>query len=363
MTRRKFTVKLYSREWNTNGKKKKAWGVRYRLGGKYISRIVGDTRGEAENEVDRLRQDHNRRVLGVAEGKTFADLAPLFLAYKETQERHMEAIELRVRNLGKRFAQMLLEDITAEAIDGYISKRRTEGVSNATINRELAVLRHMLRLAVRKWRWLRQEPFFEMLPEGAGRERELTEAEEKMLLPHLKPAFADLFQAALHTGMREGELLRLEWRQVNLNGRVIDFPPTKRGKKRLMPINESLFYILARRKQTPAPSGRVFVKPDGEPWSKSAVRYYLNKGTEAAGVQDFTFHDTRHTFSSRLVRGGVHAVYVQELLGHKSSRTTERYMHAQTSDLQAAVGTLGNKLTNPEQETDRDLMHSRNYVK
>ena len=359
---RQFKATVYPRRWTTNGKEHEAWGVRYRLNGKYRSEIIGPKKTHAEARARQLYKDHEERVLGVAEGKTFADLSPLFVDHKRRQERHMEAIELRVRNLAKQFDGVPLEDITAESIDRYISKREGEGVKNATINRELAVLRHMLRLAVRKWKWLRQEPFFEMLPEGAGRDRELTEAEEKALLPHLNPALRDLLQAALVTGMREGELLRLEWPQVNLTERVLDFPPTKRGKKRLMPISESLFYVLARRKQTPSTSGRVFVKQDGEPWTKHAVRYYLDKGAAAAGVKGFTFHDTRHTFSSRLVRGGVHAVYVQELLGHKSSKTTERYMHAQTSDLQAAVGTLEN-LTNPGHGSEQDVTIPRNSAK
>jgi len=356
---RQFKVTVYSRKWTTNGKEQEAWGVRYRLNGKYRSEIIGPKKTHAEAKARQLYRDHEERVLGVSEGKMFADLVRVFLSTKEKQGRHMEAIELRVRNLAKQFDGVPLEDITAEAVDLYQDKRRAEGVSDATINREVAVLRHMLRLAVRKWRWLRQDPFFEMLPEPDPRENELTEADQKKLLAHLKPAFCDLVQAALLTGMREGELLRLEWRQVNLAERVLDFPPTKRGKKRPMPINENLYYILARRKADPKRSERVFTKPDGEPWSKWAVHYHLKRGVEAAGIKPLWFHDLRHTFSSRLVRGGVHAVYVQELLGHKSSKTTERYMHARTSDLQAAVGTL----TNPEQESEQDLTAPRNSAK
>jgi len=356
---RQFKATVYSRKWTTNGKEHEAWGVRYRLNGKYKSEIIGPKKTHAEAKARQLYKDHEERVLGVAEGRRFADLSSLFLDHKRRQERHMEAIELRVRNLAKQFDGVPLEDITAESIDSYISKREADGVSNATINRELAVLRNMLRLAVRKWRWLRQEPYFELLRETPGRDRELTEAEDKALMPKLKPALWDLLQAALLTGMRQGELIRLTWPQVNLAERVLDFPPTKRGRKRLMPINESLFYILARRKADPDRSERVFTKPDGNPWTKSAVHHQLKRGLKAAGITGFRYHDTRHTFSSRLVRGGVHAVYVQELLGHKSSKTTERYMHAQTSDLQAAVGTL----TNPEHGRDQILTAPRNSAK
>ncbi len=160
-----FTVTLYARKWGKGNRSRKAWGVRYRLNGKYRSEVVG-SKELAEAKQQQLYKDHEARLLGMPEGKTFADLAPLFLDHKRRQERHMEAIENRTRNLAKQFDGVALEDITAESIDGYISKREGEGVKNATINRELAVLRNMLRLAVRKWRWLRQEPYFEMLPEG-----------------------------------------------------------------------------------------------------------------------------------------------------------------------------------------------------
>jgi len=347
MARQRFKVCIYSRTWKRNGKKCKAWGVRYRIGDKYLSRIVGPEQDDAVVEAGRLKDDHERRVRGVAEEKPFSELVPLYLKDKEKQEKDVETIGLRVRNLSRHFSEMILEDITAEAVDKYVDHRRGE-VSNATINRELAVLRNMLKLAVRKWRWLRQEPYLELLPEGDGRDRELSEAEEREILPHLNSAFRDLFQAALNTGMRQGELLRITWPQVNLTTRLIDFPPTKRGRKRLMPINESLYYILARRKADPKRSERVFTKADGTPWGKAGVKYHVDKAMAASGVKAFVFHDLRHTFSSRLNRQGVSKVYVQELLGHKTSKTTDLYLHAQVDDLRAAVGTLGKDWTQTE---------------
>ena len=352
-----FTVKLYERKWATNGEQRVAWGVRYRLNGKYKSEIVGDLK-LAKAKERQLHEDHKKRLLGVGEDKTFSDLVGPFLEDKRNYGRHMEAIELRVRNLKKQFADVALEEITAEAISKYIGKRKADGVKGATINRELAVLRNMLHMAL-EWEWLRRVRVIKMLPEGPGRERELTEAEEKALLPHLKPAFADLMQAALLTGMRSGELRKLTWPQVNLEERVLDFPPTKRGKKRLMPVSESLYYILARRKQTPSTSGHVFVKPNGEPWSKWAIHYHLKQGVEAAGIEDFHFHDLRHTFTSRSVRAGANIIYVQEVLGHKSPEMTRRYTHAQPADLRAVVEVL----TNLEQESNNGLTPPRNSAK
>jgi len=103
MARKRFRVCVYSRTWQKNGKKCKAWGVRYRLGDKYLSRIVGSTRDEADDEVRRLQDDHERRVRGAAEGKAFSEFVPLYLKQKEKQEKDLETIGLRVRNLSKHF--------------------------------------------------------------------------------------------------------------------------------------------------------------------------------------------------------------------------------------------------------------------
>jgi len=90
-----FTVKLYERKWTTNGEQRVAWGVRYRLNGKYKSEIVGDLK-LAKAKERQLHEDHKKRLLGVGEDKTFSDLVGPFLEDKRNYGRHMEAIELRV---------------------------------------------------------------------------------------------------------------------------------------------------------------------------------------------------------------------------------------------------------------------------
>lgn len=362
-----FKGGVYKRTWIYQGKKRRAWAVRYSVnGGPPVRKIVADTREGADAELDRLKEDYRRRLLGVAEGKTLADLAPLFLAHKESQGRAMEPIRIRVeRLLIPYFGRMALEEIGAEALDGYIKGRREEGVESATVNRDLGVLRHMLRLAVRKWKWLRQEPYFEMLPEGGARERELTEEEEARLLPKGSPAFRALVQAAIFTGMRQGELIGLTWGQVDLAGRALDFPPTKRGRKRLVPIAEPLYYVLARLRHQrsaaggPKPIDRVFLRENGTPWTKDSVERRLEAALKVAEIETpLRWHDLRHTCSSRLKRLGVDDMEIQELLGHKSLRTTRGYIHIRTEQLRRAVNLLAS--TREAQETDPELTPSPN---
>lgn len=339
-----FKGSIYCRKWTHAGKRRKAWGIRYSVNGGPVKReMVADTKDGARVELDKKREDYQRRLLGVAEGKTLTDLAPLFLAHKENQGRAMEPIRFRVNsNLLPFFGARPLEDIDAETIDEYIQTRKADKVENATINRDLAVLRHMLRLAVRKWRWLRQEPYIELLPEGGPRDRELTEAEEAKLLPACPADFRPLVQAALYTGMRQGELLALTWGQVDLSNRTLDFEPTKRGRKRLVPVAEPLYYVLARLRGSDrhADTDRVFLRGGGSPWNKWAAENRFAHAVTAAKIPPIRFHDLRHTIASRLKRGGVQATEIQRLLGHKTLAMTDRYINVEVEQLRTALAVL-----------------------
>jgi integrase len=379
-----FKGSVYCRKWvhelkDENGNPKldkhgqpktenrRAWGIRYSVnGGKVTREIVAETKDGAQAELDKKREDYQRRMLGVSEGKTLKDLAPLFLAHKTNQGRAMEPITVRVKsNLLPFFGALALEDIDGEAIDGYTRQRKAGGVENSTVNRDLAVLRHMLRLAVRKWRWLRQEPYLELLPENGPRELELSEAEEGKLLPVCSAPLQALILAALYTGMRQGELLSLTWAQVDLSGRVIDFPPTKRGRRRLMPIAEPLYYVLARMRADQQskggadPTKRVFLRPSGRPWTKWAVEAQLKTALTVAKIEKaLVFHDLRRSFASRLKRRGVHETEIQRLLGHKSLQMTDRYITVEVEQMRAAVSVLPS--TNLTQELPPVMMPAGN---
>jgi integrase len=375
-----FKGSVYCRKWEHEGKKRKAWGIRYSVNGGPVKReIVAGTREAAQTELDKKREDYQRRLLGVAEGKTLKDLLPLFLTHKENQEKDMETLHSRLNNLLPFFGAFPLEDIDAEAIDRYVARRKAEykvqpckghapgercgecdqRITTATINRDISVLRSMLRLAVRKWKWLRQEPYFEKLPESGPRDFELTEAEEVAVLPNCSPELTAIIGAAIHTGMRQGEILSLTWGQVDLSNRTLDFEPTKRGRKRLVPIAEPLYYTLVRLRDVQARSGRlkptarVFLRPDGLPWTPYTLLTHYQKALAAAGITTpLTWHDLRHTTASRMKRGGVHETEIQRLLGHKTLSMTDRYINVEVEQLRAAVAVLSKPSTKEAQECE-----------
>jgi len=369
-----FKGSVYSFRWKSTKRGKpvtrKAWGIRYRIdGGPLVRKIVADTKDGAQAELDKKRDDYQRRLLGVAEGKTLKDLATPYRDYQKAKERDLATIEARLKNLLAFFGTTPLEEIEERA-DKYVLARRAAGASNGTINREIAVLNHMLHLACRKFKMLRHQPFIERLEEAGPRERELSEAEEQALLPVCGPDFRDLLVAGLMTGMREGELIHLTRAQVDLAGRVINFPPTKKGLKRLMPVNERLYYILARRcadLDRKREEGRLpvldLVFSDGsKPWERWHIRNRLAVATKAAGIPPLRFHDLRHTAASRLRRAGADMEHIRKVLGHKGMTTTQGYVHYEAEQLRpvlALLGTNGAGLENPSTREAQEVLNPR----
>lgn len=379
-----FKGSVYCRRWTHEGKKRKAWGIRCSVNDGLAKReIVADTKEGALAELAKKRDDYQGRLLGVAEGKTLHDLAPLYLDYQRTRERDLGTIEARLKNLLAFFGNTPLEDIEDKADRYKLARRATyrkgpckshpadarcptcdQRITKGTVNREIAVLNHMLHLAKKKFKMLRYQPFIERLEDEAGpRERELSAAEEAALLPVCGPDLRDLIEAALMTGMREGELIRLTRAQVDLAERLINFPPTKKGQRRLMPVNERLYYLLCRRCARLSPADLVF-SVGSHPWQRWHIRNRLGVATRKAGIPALRFHDLRHTAASRLRRAGVDMDHIRKVLGHRGVSTTHGYVHYEAEQLRAVLAVLGTPTasTNMTQEPVTISEHASNSL-
>ncbi len=144
-----------------------------------------------------------------------------------------------------------------------------------------------------------------------------------------------LIMVALHTGMRRGEILDLKWQNVDLLRRAIRVVKSKNGEKRTIPMSNTLFNLL-KSVSIRDISGRVF------PISGSSLRQAFDKVAAKSGLEDFRFHDLRHTFATRLVQNGVDLYKVKELLGHKTISMTMRYAHHCPESLRSSVEVLDN---------------------
>ncbi|MFA5110680.1 MAG: site-specific integrase [Desulfobaccales bacterium] len=216
----------------------------------------------------------------------------------------------------------------------------------STWNNELAVISSMFKYA-KKAKLILANPFKEEEAESLkenhnnSRLRFLTAEEIPRFLDacaaHLRP----LVETALLTGLRKGELFGLE-KDMIVHGKIrLPGWLTKNGEPRTIPVNQRLSEVFAAlRCRNQLKSRHVFCNESGG--RLLDIRAAFQGACRRAGIEDFHFHDLRHTFASHLVMNGVPLKVVQELLGHKDIKTTMRYAHLAPGYLEAGVNTLNN---------------------
>lgn len=237
------------------------------------------------------------------------------------------------------FGGYTLAQITTPLIAEY-QDERLEEVKEATVYQELSLLRRMFNVARRRWKWVKENPVSDgdlsfSVGSRNARDRWLTVEEELTLLEKAtNPAWLrPLLIAALHTGMRRGEVLSLTWMNIDLKRNILRVERSKNGEKRSIPLSRTLQETLKAIKVREI-SGRVF------PVSVRSLRVAFERALGKAEIKDFHFHDLRHTFATRLVQNGVDLYKVKELLGHKTVAMTMRYAHHYSESLRSSVEVL-----------------------
>lgn len=207
--------------------------------------------------------------------------------------------------------------------------------SLGTVVRELAVIKNFFNYArKKKWGKTIENPVQEIPTVDNKQARILTFEEEPKLMSliaHLED-LKDVIDIDLNSGMREGEILGLEWPWVNLDTNIIFLPQTntKQEKINKISINEIVRAILLKRKLKSGGSKFVFPSPKKPNTHRKTIYHTLQRYCKKAGIKMRT-HDFRHTVATRLVDAGVPLHAVSKLLGHSSIRTTERYSHPEES--------------------------------
>jgi site-specific recombinase XerD len=251
-----------------------------------------------------------------------------------------------VKGLNVFFRDYMVAEITVRMINEYKNKRRSDGVKPATINRELATIKKAFNLALKQWEWVTQNPVMTvaMERENNKRDRWLSDEEQEKLLKVITPEFKELVIFALNTGMRLSEVLTLSWKGVDLFRKTITVFKSKKNEKRTIPINGTIFEMLKSRARVRSiKTDLVFPSRVRTVIDKCNAGKIFRSAVEEAGIEDFKFHDLRHTFATRLVQAGCDIYKVQNLLGHKSPTMTQRYAHHCPESLRDAVLKLDKK--------------------
>ena len=151
-----------------------------------------------------------------------------------------------------------------------------------------------------------------------------------------------LFVLALYTGLRRSDLRLLKWENVDLQAGVIRLLMRKTKRPVLLPIVPKVRAALDTCRKRPVMSAHVILTPEGKPYSESTIKRYFKTAKAIAGItRRFRFHDQRHTFASTLASKGINSFTLRDLLGHTSTRTTERYARPSAETLAAVERALG----------------------
>jgi site-specific recombinase XerD len=357
----------------------------YRAQGKLAKSGFGTDPIEKKRAA-KAEQERAKKLLEIQENSNY--LTFLNETYRKHLEGHLrngvnndESVRETMANLTNRFKafhKLALSEISSYELDRWKQGRIKEGRTPATVNRQMNDLRACLNKAV-EWGLLEQNPFEKVKPcksDSNAKVRHLSHKEEIRLRQALKDRdqelkaarirgnkfraergykpyaelepgqFADHLMPAvllsLNTGVRQGELLKLEWKNIDFEQRnlTVVADTAKTAKTRHIRLNDEALSILRIWKNQPGAKSLtyVFCNHDGTPFKN--MRTAWEGILERACIENFRWHDLRHTFASNLVIAGVDLNKVRALLGHTDYKMTLRYAHLAPEHLQEAVDKL-----------------------
>lgn len=259
-----------------------------------------------------------------------------------TQVRDSRRIKLlKSSELGKYSLAALSSDIVAK----YRDKRLTAGKSNNTVRLELALIGHLYNIAIKEWKiGLPFNPVANIRKPspGPGRNHRISKVDHERLLLALReysnPMLAWIYEVALETAMRAGEILNLKVQDVDLERRILSLKDTKNGSARTVPLSKDAVRVLTEALTYPVRPRDCDLVFFGEPGrERKRGPYQFNKAwleiKQDLGLAELHFHDVRHEAVSRLVEAGLSDQEVASISGHKSMQMLRRYTHLRAEDL------------------------------
>jgi len=321
------------------------WWLDYRTpDGKRRRKLAGKAKEDADRMLRQIRSSVDRgEYVDSTRAPGFSDYAETFMErYGQHKSWYREGAG-QIERLKAYFGNRKISAITAGHIEDYRIIRLKEPdardgkspLSLSTINREVTMIRAMLSKAVR-WRFITKNPAAEVedYDEDSKRERFLTRDEIRKLLQATKRTRSMLLRPvvylALETGMRKGELLNLRWQDVYFEASKILVLETKSGEPRHVPMSRRARWLLNKLAARNPLAEWVFESRNrkGERRPALDTKTAWKRVLRLARIEDFRFHDLRHTFASHFAMKGGNLYALAEILGHSSPKMTlDRYTH------------------------------------
>lgn len=318
-------------------KRGSTWWVRYQIDGQHVRRSAKTTRkSEAEALLRRLLAAHSKAPDDDRNNHTLSQAFDRFFVEARLKKGTLRTYQSNSRNWVQFAPAACLEEITSPFLADFVSSRKRAGVTDTTIRRDLGFLSSVLSMAI-VWGWISTNPVTrnakKPLRESRPRTRFLSRAEFERLYAASSDDLRPVIVLAVETGMRKEEMLGLLIRNIDLRKREVHLDETKTGAPRRVPLSDKAIETITTVLSAPRRphSAYLFCKGDGS-------RILCNKkGFRAAcaraKIDDFRFHDLRHTFASWWVQSGGDLYKLSRVLGHRTLQMSARYGHLRTDDL------------------------------
>ena len=333
------------------GKKSLYWYVEVSSSnGKKIKKSIGRV-GEMTRAVARkveLELKHKIK-LGqwdlIRDITTFNEFIPNFVSYVRDirQNRAWKDTKECVESFARFFGNKKLSEINSADIEDYKRIRTQESRKPATINKELAFVRHLFNYAKRCKKFYGDNPVSVcgLLSVSNHKTRVITSEEEALILANAEEPLKTMIQIALLTGLRLNSIRTLKWSCIDLSANTMTLEAiySKNKRTHVIPISSFVRRILLEAKLKCRDS--EYVLPEAMALAKNTITTHFDKLCKKLGIQGVRFHDLRHTAATRMIESGVSIVAVSKILGHSDIKMTMRYTHPDNS-LREAVETLAN---------------------
>lgn len=298
-----------------------------------------EDREEAQALLAKLRHEaYLSTYLGVKPKRSWQEAVVRYLAVKATL-RSIEDVRRICRHLDPYLGTLTLDQVTGDVIWSVVQGELKKGNKPATVNRYLALIRSLLRMARDEWQWIDTFPKIRLLPGEIERDRWLNREEARRLVEACPDHLAALVRFALATGCRAREITGLEWSRVDLARRTAWLNLTKNGTPRGVPLNEDAVSVLAEQQ---GQHSRYCFTYRGKPIRWEVTNSAWHSALRRAGLTDLRFHDLRHTWASWHRQAGTSCDELKELGGWKSRQMVDRYAKYATEHLKAAAARIEN---------------------
>ncbi len=314
------------------------WSYFFIDGVRHQSSTGTGSRRQAEIIEQKFKDEANARRFQIVQtdpNLTVGDLVVRFLAEAHPKVHHLA----QLKTLLPFFGDVQVRRLNRNMAHDYRQWRHKEKtITDATINRALCVLRHILYWAM-DGSLISSNPMARvpLVPERRIRRSVMSLAEEDRLLPVLPDYLRRITIAALDTGLRRGEILKQRWEDIDLSRRLLFVTKSKTagGEGREIPLTDRLLVLLNEQVQS---EGIVFTFNGGP---VSWIRKGWLGGLKRAQLRHFRFHDLRHTFNTRLMEAGVMQEVRMALMGHSSGEKVHSiYTHVELPVKREAIARL-----------------------